>query len=60
MGDKLENVQLDKDVVKEALKEWLSERMAEFGWWTLKGIGYLIFGGFMYVWFATHGWSVPK
>ena len=60
MIDDLRNVQIDKDVIKEALKEWLNEKLSDFGWWTLKGIGYIIFGGFMYARFATNGWNLPK
>jgi hypothetical protein len=60
MTEELKNIQLDKDVVKEALKEWLNEKVAEFGWWTIKGIGYLLFCALIYAWFATHGWSIQK
>ncbi|MFZ6871174.1 hypothetical protein ACO0LF_03805 [Undibacterium sp. Di27W] len=28
----------EKQAMKEALQEWLDKQLAEFGWWTLKGL----------------------
>lgn len=44
-----------KQVVKEAFKEWLDEKAAQFGKWTLKYIATSIFGAILYF-LATHGW----
>jgi len=54
MGD------LDKEVVKEAIKEWLNEKVAEFGWFSLKTIGYALVALIGYLWLSTHGFQVPK
>jgi hypothetical protein len=44
-----------KDIVKEAFKEWLDEKAAEFGKWTLKFIGTACFGMLLYL-LVTHGY----
>ena len=31
-----------KEIVKEAIKEWLNERVTQFGWFSLKTIGYAL------------------
>lgn len=51
---------LDKEIVKEAIKEWLNEKAAQFGWFSLKTLGYAFVAGIGYAWFVTHGWSLPK
>lgn len=43
-----------KEIIKEAFKEWLDEKAAEFGKWTLKFIGSAIFGALLYF-LVTHG-----
>ncbi|WP_193749423.1 hypothetical protein [Ralstonia mannitolilytica] len=40
---------LDKEVVKEAIKEWMGDQMKAFGWWTFKGLLSLAFGGACYL-----------
>lgn len=47
-----------KQAVKEALTEWLDAKFAEFGWFSLKAIVAVAFGGLVYAWFVTHGWRV--
>ena len=44
-----------KKVMKEALKEWLDEKAAEFGKWTLKWIATAIFGTVL-VFLVTNGY----
>jgi hypothetical protein len=44
-----------KEVVKEAFKEWLDEKAAEFGKWTLKFIGTACFGALIYF-LVNHGY----
>ena len=46
--------------VKEGIKEWLSEQMATFGWWSFKGLGALALGVIVYLWLSTHGWKAPQ
>lgn len=40
---------LDKEVVKEAIKEWMDDQMKAVGWWTFKGLLSLAFGGLCYL-----------
>ena len=54
MGD------LDKEVVKEAIKEWLNEKVTQFGWFSLRTIGYALFALIGYAWLSTHGFEIPK
>lgn len=46
--------------VKEGIKEWLSEQMTAFGWWSFKGLGALALGVLVYLWLSTHGWKAPN
>ena len=43
-----------KALVKEAFKEWLDEKAAEFGKWTFKFIGTALLGTLL-VYLVTHG-----
>jgi len=52
--------EIQKEVVKEAIKEWLNEKVTQFGWFSLRTIGYVAIAGLGYAWFVTHGWSLPK
>lgn len=44
-----------KDIVKEAFKEWLDDKAAAFGKWTIKYIATALFG-FILFFLVTHGW----
>ena len=44
-----------KEIVKEALKEWLNEQFAAFGKWSFMGLLSLAFAAFTYLWLAEHG-----
>lgn len=46
-----------KEIVKEALKEWLDEKMSAFGRWSLMTLGALLVAGLGYFILWTHGWS---
>lgn len=46
-----------KNIAKQAIKEWLDEAFAEFGKWTLKGILILAFAGCVYLALKGQGWS---
>jgi hypothetical protein len=43
-----------KALVKEAFKEWLDEKAAEFGKWTFKFLATAVFGALIYF-LVTHG-----
>lgn len=43
-----------KELIKEAFKEWLDEKSAEFGKWTFNYLATICFGALLY-YLATHG-----
>lgn len=43
-----------KHLIKEAFKEWLDEKFAEFGKWTLKSLAAICFGALV-VFLVNHG-----
>lgn len=45
-----------KDVYKEAIKEWLSEQVTAFGWLSLKVIAAAIVAGALYLSLVSQGW----
>lgn len=45
-----------KEIVKEAIKEWMESQWAAFGKWTAKGIGAAAFSAGAYWWLTVHGW----
>lgn len=45
-----------KELIKEALKEWLDAQWAAFGRWTAKGLMAALFSAAAYWWLTTHGW----
>lgn len=46
-----------KKIVKEAIKEWLSEQVTEFGWWSLKTLAGLGIAGLVYLALIGQGWK---
>lgn len=48
-----------KEIVKEAIKEWLTEQKAAFGWWGIKAIGVAALMFFLSLWFAKNGTKFP-
>ncbi|NMM21858.1 MAG: hypothetical protein HHJ15_18215 [Rhodoferax sp.] len=46
-----------KDVVKEALREWLDDAFATFGRWTFMGLLAAAFAGAVYLALKGQGWS---
>ena len=44
-----------KEIVKEAISEWLNDKYSEFGKWTLHGLIATAFGTLAYF-LAAHGW----
>lgn len=53
----MDNLERDqqKEIVKQAIKEWLDEKYASFGKWTLHGIVAASLCALVYF-LATHGW----
>jgi hypothetical protein len=44
-----------KQVVKDAIKEWLDQVAEDFGWWTFKYVGGALLGLVLYL-LATNGY----
>jgi hypothetical protein len=49
-----------KDAMREAMKEWLDEKFATFGKWTLTGIAATGLVLLAYAFLAAHGWKAPQ
>jgi hypothetical protein len=49
-----------KDVVKAALAEWLEDKFAQFGKWSLYGIIAMAVAAIAYLSLAQHGWTPPR
>lgn len=47
---------MDKDIVKEAIKEWLDEQFITLGKWTAKGIAAMVLAGLVYLAVKGYGW----
>ena len=50
----VENNEHQKQIIKEAFKEWLDEKAGEFGKWTFNFIFTAAFGALVYL-LVTHG-----
>lgn len=50
-----EKTTLDKDIVKEAIQEWLDKQFALFGKWSLTGIFCALMAWLFYAWLAAQG-----
>ena len=37
-----------KEILKEAIEEWLDKRVNSFGWWSIKTIAAAVFGYLVY------------
>ena len=48
-----------RQVFKEAINEWMSERFKEFGKWSVKSIGVAALGVLAYFVFVIKGWTPP-
>lgn len=46
-----------KEAIKEAISEWLEDKFAQFGKWTLSGLMALAFAGMIYMALKGQGWS---
>lgn len=45
-----------KEIVKEAIKEWMDERFSAFGKWTIATAGVVLFGWAIYGLLLLNGW----
>lgn len=44
--------------MKEAIREWLDEKYAAFGKWSIRAIGVTALAGLLYFYVATHGFHI--
>lgn len=51
-----ENRQREKEIYKEAMKEWLDEKFATFGKWTARTVAAAAFFALIYFVLWTNGW----
>lgn len=47
-----------KEIIKEAITEWLDKKFAEFGKWTIRGLIALGLAGVIYILGQTSGWKI--
>lgn len=50
--------EMQKRLIKEAIKEWLNEMFADFGRWTFTGILAAAFVGAVYLALRGQGWHL--
>jgi len=48
-----------KDLIKEAIKEWMNERYAEVGRWTIRIIFTTALFGLLWAYIQTRGFKFP-
>lgn len=59
-GDDKETTKaLDKEAVKEALKEWMDEKFITFGKWSLAAFAVAAFTAMAYFVLMVDGWKRP-
>ncbi len=51
--------QEQKDIVKQAIKEWMDERLREFGWWSLKTLAIAALTVLLFAYVKVKGFSFP-
>lgn len=54
-----ERIDITKIALKEAIKEWMDERIKEVGRWSLRGIALATFGALIYFVLTHTGWNRP-
>ena len=56
MSSDKEKIEVDKQIIKEAIQEWLDKQFAAFGKWSLVGILTMAMVGLFYLWLSAQGW----
>ncbi len=52
----MDDKELQKEAMKEALNEWLEAKWAMLGRWTASGIAVAVFGALAYFYLTNTGW----
>lgn len=47
-----------KEIIKEAIKEWLDDQFKTFGKWTARGLAVIGFSAFVYFIGTWSGWKI--
>lgn len=46
-----------KEIIGEAITEWIEKKVTLFGWISIRVIVAMAFGGIVYLWLTNTGWS---
>ena len=49
-----QNIDIQKEAIKEVLREWMDDQFTLFGKWTLRGLMVIIFSVFIHILLASH------
>ena len=52
-----EQVEAFKSVIRAAIKEWLDEKIRDFGWWSFKTVAALAIAALAYFVLTHSGWT---
>lgn len=52
------NTEERKEIVKEAIREWMEEKYKEIGKWTVRAFFVGLFGALVYFMLIVNGWKV--
>lgn len=52
----IRNAELEKDIIKEAIREWMDDKYAVVGKWTVGTVGVLLTGALIYLTLIVNGW----
>lgn len=60
-GDDLERAEKNekKEIVKEAIKEWLDDQVRDFGYWSVKVVAGALIALVLYLATKHTGWTLP-
>lgn len=56
MADEKPKIEIDKQIIKEAIEEWLDKQFATFGKWSLAAIMSALMAYLFYGWLSIQGW----
>jgi hypothetical protein len=49
-----------KEATKEAIREWLDDKFAAFGKWSMASITAIALAALLWLFLTTHGWKPPQ
>lgn len=48
-----------KEIIKQAIKEWLDDRVKDFGWWFIQKLAIAAFASFLFWYITYRGYKFP-